>query len=327
MKKYKNTFLIKIFLLSIFTLSYANDMLTNYRLNGIKSIEKQMDFQLTKYDYWKEYLQNKDTAFGYIESYSALLTCNKEKSELKLYAHDEDKKYKFKKKYNAFTGKKAGDKIREGDLKTPIGVYQLTKRIYKLDSFYGPLAFVTSYPNIYDRYRGKNGSGIWIHGLPTEQKRDEFTKGCIAINNSNIKGLDKEIDIKDTLLIINQNEIQNNIPKETLTSILAQLYSWRYSWLYNDINGYLKFYANDFKREDGMTLERFKKYKTRIFKKKESKSILFNKITIIPYPNTNNIYQISFEELYKSKNYKFEGEKVLMVRLDKANNIKIFTEN
>ena len=319
---------IKIFFILSFSVSiYANDILTDYRLHGIKNIKKQMDHELTQHEYWKKHLEKKDTAFGYIESYSTLLTCNKEKSELNLYTQDENNQYKFKKKYSAFTGKTKGDKVKEGDLRTPIGVYQLTKKIYKLDSFYGPLAFVTSYPNIYDKFRGKNGSGIWIHGFPTQQKRDEFTKGCIAINNNNIKGLDKEINIKNTLLIINQSETQNDITKTVLTSILAQLYSWRYSWLYNDINGYLKFYANDFIREDGMNFDRFKKYKTRIFNKKESKSILFNKIAVIPYPNTKNIYQITFEELYKSKNYKFEGEKTLMVRLDDKNKIKIFTEN
>ncbi|CAI6147276.1 MAG: hypothetical protein SPLUMA1_SPLUMAMAG1_01934 [uncultured Sulfurimonas sp.] len=60
----------------------------------------------------------------------------------------------------------ACDKIREGDLRTPIGVYKLVKKLSKVDSFYGPLAFATSYPNSYDKYLGKNGSGIWIHGLP-----------------------------------------------------------------------------------------------------------------------------------------------------------------
>jgi len=267
---------IKIFFILSFSVSiYANDILTDYRLHGIKNIKKQMDHKLTQHEYWKKHLEKRDTAFGYIESYSTLLTCNKEKSELNLYTQDENYQYKFKKKYSAFTGKTKGDKVKEGDLRTPIGVYQLTKKIYKLDSFYGPLAFVTSYP----------------------------------------------------ILIINQSETQNDITKTVLTSILAQLYSWRYSWLYNDINGYLKFYANDFIREDGMNFDRFKKYKTRIFNKKESKSILFNKIAVIPYPNTKNIYQITFEELYKSKNYKFEGEKTLMVRLDDKNKIKIFTEN
>jgi len=305
---------------------YANSILDNYRINGIKSIEKQMDLELTRESYWDGYLKDKDIKFGYIENYSSILTCNKEKSTLSLYKKNKDNSFEFKKDYDAFTGKIKGDKKKEGDLKTPIGIYEITKKISKLDSFYGPLAFVTSYPNTYDTYRGKNGSGIWIHGLPTEQERDEFTKGCIAINNSNIECLSKRIDIEKTLIIINKSELKQKISKDKLASILTQLYQWRYSWLYNDIESYLDFYASYFVREDGMKLEYFKKYKTRIFSKNEKKTIIFSNINILPYPNSKDVYQISFKEFYKSNNFEFMGNKILMVKITQNNRIKIFTE-
>jgi len=317
----------KILLLLILGLfAHANTILTNYRMNGIADIEKQMDKELTAPTYWNKYLKDIDTSFGYVESYSSILACNKEKSSLSLYKHNKDKKFTFVKKYNAFTGEKKGDKKIEGDLKTPIGVYKITKKISKLDSFYGPLAFVTSYPNTYDRYRGKKGHGIWIHGLPTEQERDEFTKGCIAINNSNIECLDKNIDIDSTMLIINPSETKQNISKEILSKILAGLYEWRYSWLYNDTQKYLSFYSSDFVRADGMTYEKFKTYKTRVFNKKEKKKILFNNINVIPYPNGPNVFQITFKEYYTSSSFKFEGDKVLIVKFDDNTNFKILTE-
>lgn len=321
---------MKIVFLLLVTLSlYSNDVLTDYRMNGINSIEKQMDFDLTKAQYWSEHIKDIDTTFGYLESNPNILTCNKENSTLNLYVKDTNNTYGFQNEYSAFTGKIKGDKVKEGDLKTPVGIYQITKKLTKenkLDSFYGPLAFVTSYPNTYDKYRGKNGHGIWIHGLPTEQKRDEFTKGCIAINNSNIEGLNEIIDIDNTLLIINTDEVKKGISKETLATLLSQLYSWRYSWLFDDIDGYLTFYSSDFVRSDGMKFDRFKKYKTRVFKKIEKKTIIFNSINVIPYPNTDNIYQITFKELYKSDTFKFSGDKTLVVKLDETNSMKILTE-
>jgi murein L,D-transpeptidase YafK len=321
---------VKIVFLLLVTLSlYSNDVLTDYRMNGINSIEKQMDFDLTKAQYWSEHIKDIDTTFGYLESNPNILTCNKENSTLNLYVKDTNNTYGFQNEYSAFTGKIKGDKVKEGDLKTPVGIYQITKKLTKenkLDSFYGPLAFVTSYPNTYDKYRGKNGHGIWIHGLPTEQKRDEFTKGCIAINNSNIEGLNEIIDIDNTLLIINTDEVKKGISKETLATLLSQLYSWRYSWLFDDIDGYLTFYSSDFVRSDGMKFDRFKKYKTRVFKKIEKKTIIFNSINVIPYPNTDNIYQITFKELYKSDTFKFSGDKTLVVKLDETNSMKILTE-
>jgi len=178
----------------------------------------------------------------------------------------------------------------------------------------------------YDQYRGKNGHGIWIHGLPTEQTRDEFTKGCIAINNSSIECLDKRINIDETLLIINNDEVYKGVSKDILASILSQLYSWRYSWLFDDIKSYLNFYSNDFIRFDGMDFDRFKKYKTRVFKKIEKKTIIFNNINVLPYPNSKDIYQITFKEFYKSDTFEFTGDKTLVIKFDETNGMKILTE-
>jgi len=319
--------LLLFFLISISI--FASDILTEYRLNGIDKIQKHMDLSLTEKEYWNKYLADKDTTFGYIESYTNILTCNKDNSTLNLYSVDQNKKFKFKQKYSAYTGKIKGDKVKEGDLKTPIGIYQIVKKLSKetnLDSFYGPLAFVTSYPNTYDSYRGKNGSGIWIHGLPTQQERDEFTRGCIAINNPNIESLDKNIDITKTILIINSSEVKKNISKDILASILSQLYAWRYAWIYNDINNYLDFYSPEFVRYDGMDIKKFTRYKTRIFNKSEKKSITFNNINVVPYPNSNNIFQITFKEFYKSDTFEFIGNKTLIVKVDENRKIKILTE-
>lgn len=318
-----NKFLILCILFS--TSIFANNILTDYRINGIQNVQKYMDNELTKIEYWEEHLKDLNTRFGYLESYSNILTCDKSESTLTLYIKDNNESYKLQRKYNAYTGKIEGDKIREGDLKTPVGIYDLTKKISKLDSFYGPLAFVTSYPNTYDKYRGKNGSGIWIHGLPTEQERDEYTKGCIAIDNKSIECLDKNIDIEKTLLIIKSEKGQQDIDKKILASLLANLYSWRYSWIYNNVDSYLNYYSVDFVRYDGMDYKRFLKYKKRIFKKSEKKEIIFNNLNIVPYPDSNTIYKVSFKEEYKSNSFEFTGDKTLIVKFDN-NKFTIITE-
>jgi len=330
-KFYIKRVFVSIFLIysTLFATTAYKISLQEYKLNGINSLEKQMDNELTQIDYWSEYLKNKDTQFGYIEGYSNILACNKEKSTLSLFVKGSDENYEFKREHNAYTGKNSGDKVREGDQKTPVGIYKIVEKLSKdtnLDPFYGPLAFVTSYPNSYDKLRGKNGSGIWIHGLPTKRTRDKFTRGCIAINNSNIECLGQNIRIDDTLLIIDSEEVKQDISKEVLASLLSELYKWRYAWLYNDINSYLNFYSDNFIRDDGMKFSRFQSYKTRVFKKIEKKSIIFNNINIVPYPNSENIFQITFKEFYTSSSFSFEGDKVLIVKISKNNNFKILTE-
>ena len=62
---------------------------------------------------------------------------------------------------------------------------------------------VTSYPNIFDQSLNKNGSGIWIHGMPYDSEREKFTKGCIALDNKDLETLEKNLDIQKTILITN----------------------------------------------------------------------------------------------------------------------------
>lgn len=318
------------FLLYILTsvtslLAVDTELLTDYRNNGIKNIEQKLDKQLTQKSYWQEYLKNIDTSFGYLESFDDILACNKAASKLKIYHRDSNNTFTLLNQFHAYTGKNKGDKQTQGDLKTPIGVYCLTKKISNVDPFYGPMAFVTSYPNLYDKYKGKTGQGIWIHGFPLHQKRDAYTKGCIAVHNDNLKSLDKSINLKKALLIIDEKSVNEERAKKDLIAVLSNLFSWRYAWIYNDLDKYLSFYSQNFKRYDGMDLAHFKKYKTRIFHKNEKKTIIFSQINVIPYPETTNLYKITFKENYKSGSFSFNGNKILIVKLS-GDKFKIITE-
>lgn len=168
-----------------------------YKNGGKKLLEKEF----SNPGYWSHSLFNKDLRFGYFERALSLLTVSKEKGSLELYTPDLQKRFSLKKRYGAFTGKNAGDKKREGDLKTPIGIYTFIEKKKNVDPFYGPMAFVTSYPNLYDKIQGKSGDGIWIHGVPFSGSRDPFTRGCVAINNDDLLQLDKNINLSSRLQI------------------------------------------------------------------------------------------------------------------------------
>ena len=88
-----------------------------------------------------------------------------------------------------------GDKQREGDFRTPEGVYVLDRRNPNSEFF---LSIRISYPNHDDvreaRERGEDpGGAIMIHGQPNEPTRSEvyyrtrdWTDGCIAVSNSDM---------------------------------------------------------------------------------------------------------------------------------------------
>lgn len=296
-----------------------------YRNGGMRAITKEIDHGIGDASYWQSKLTQKDLRFGYYESTNTLLICGKDHSSLNLYRKDKNEHFSLLKSIPAFTGKYDGDKVNEGDRRTPIGVYTITQKLNTVDPFYGPMAFVTSYPNLYDRIRGKNGSGIWIHGVPSNGDRDSFTKGCIAINNDELTGLDQAIDYKNTLLLIDSKLKEH--PNSPYATIISQLYQWRFAWKYNDFQSYLAFYDTTFIRNDGMEYYDFKNYKQRIFDKKEAKEILFSNLNIIPYPGERtNLFMVTFDESYSSDNHNFSGQKSLMLLLNNDQSISIISE-
>ena len=102
--------------------------------------------------------------YGYYEDVESLIVCEKDRKRCEVY-HNEDDGLKLVRAHDDVIMGKSGDKIKRGDLKTPVGVYEITKRFKPMDQFYGPLAFVLSYPNLFDVLRGKNGDGIYLRLL------------------------------------------------------------------------------------------------------------------------------------------------------------------
>ncbi|MBQ4077398.1 MAG: L,D-transpeptidase family protein [Mailhella sp.] len=89
--------------------------------------------------------------------------------------------------FECIHGRVEGDKQKQGDLKTPEGVYFITKVItQKLDYMeYGPYAVALNYPNPADRLRKKTGSGIWLHSKG-RKITGITTRGCLAIDKGEI---------------------------------------------------------------------------------------------------------------------------------------------
>ena len=319
---------MKYFLLSCFLVSslFATsvDIVELYRTKGIHAVEKEIANQLKTKSYWDVILKNKEVDRGYYESIQYVMVCQKDIKDIRLY----DTKSKLQ-LFNSdvFVGEKQGDKQVEGDLKTPIGAYKLTSRITNVDPFYGPLALVTNYPNLYDKSQGKTGHGIWIHGLPLNQERDDYTKGCIALDNTKIKKLDKKINISNSVLVISEKKL-DSVSKDDMSIVLSNIFKWRDAWIESDITSYLSFYAKDFKKSNGQSLKKFSRYKKRVFGKNEKKSIQFSNINIIPYPNDLNkkLFKVVMDEDYKTKTYKFNGKKELYLEV-LNNKISILTES
>lgn len=303
------------------------EIVSEYRTNGLSGLKSKLERYLLDKAYWDSVLANIDTRFGYYESIKYIFVASKAESNLQLFEIKDNTFHQISSS-NAIFGSNKADKKIQDDLATPIGVYNLTNKLQNLDQYYGPLAFVTSYPNLYDKLHKKTGYGIWIHGVPLNGDRDNATKGCIAIDNNTLLQYDKTINYKDSLLITTPNASLAEVSKNTLALILQGLFMWREAWVNNDLELYLSFYDESFMRFDGMKIDNFKAYKKRVFDKEESKTIEFSDINIAPYPNENNdeIFRITFLEDYNAKGgYKFKGTKELYIKVIN-NKMKILIE-
>ena len=225
---------------------------------------------------------------------------------------------------------KSGDKFKEGDLKTPVGVYDVTDKFTPPDPFYGPLAMSLSYPNAHDKAAQKTGGGIWIHGLPMKGKREDEvkTRGCVAFNNDALVKFGQLIGSEGVVIISESQKVDAS--KDDVARVLAHLHEWLQAWRDNETKIYLGFYADEFVKIEGknaLTRAKFAENKKRIFALNEKKSIKASNFSVTPYPNTKgqNLFRVVFDEDYTAPSHEFKGQKELYVRLDK-DKFKILTE-
>lgn len=129
------------------------------------------------------------------------------KSRNKLYAYFADT---FKVFRISLGASPVGHKIKQGDNKTPEGTYKI---VYKNPNSRGYKSLKISYPNDNDRANARKlgvspGGDICIHGLwwptqdPKNHWKDNWTQGCVALNNAEIEELyaHTEVDTEVTIL-------------------------------------------------------------------------------------------------------------------------------
>ncbi|MEN3896089.1 murein L,D-transpeptidase family protein [Campylobacter coli] len=307
----------------------ASDLVKIYLNQGLDAVGVAIEKELTNKDFWLDEIGDRNISLGYYDDDVAIVLTNKTDKILRVYSYSDGKiKQDFEQK--AIITGLMGDKQVEGDLKTPVGFYELGRKFNSGDPYYGPFAFATTYPNLLDKVQGKTGGGIWIHGYPLDGTRlDEFkTRGCIALFNENLEEFAKVVQDKKVFAMTEEKE-KVRAKKEDIAALLADLFAWKLAWTDSDINTYLNFYdEKQFKRFDKMKFEQFASMKKSIFSRKEDKKIKFSDINISPYPNVENetMYRISFYEDYYTKNYQFKGDKILYVKIDSKGKMKILAE-
>ena len=181
------------------------------------------------------------------------LVVDSRRSRLYVYANDGGRP-RLVADYYVTLGKNGIEKTREGDQKTPIGVYHVTANLprKKLTDFYGAGAFPINYPNEWDRRQGRNGHGIWLHGVPSNvySRPPRASDGCIVLANADLEALAPHVQIGLTPVIIaDEIEWSDAAALEAERAVLAAaLEQWRADWESRDTERYLAHYSRALRR-------------------------------------------------------------------------------
>lgn len=167
---------------------------------------------------------------------------------------------KLVKDYYMSQGKYGADKFKEGDKKTPLGVYYITGRLspQRLPDFYGSGALPINYPNEWDKLQGRSGSGIWLHGTPSDtfSRPPLASDGCVVLTNVDLHTLYTSVEINKTPVVISDNlEFVNKTRWNNDRNLAAKLVEgWRRDLESLDAARLMANYSRRFKSERGEDL-------------------------------------------------------------------------
>jgi murein L,D-transpeptidase YafK len=222
-------------------------------------------------------------------------------------------------------GKKTGDKFREGDLRTPNGVYFVTSYLpdEKLPPLYGSGAFPVNYPNELDRRLRKTGNGIWLHGTDKSlySRPPLDSEGCVVLTNEEFTRIGQYVEIGRTPVVISE-EVEWCSSREWLDrniELQATLERWRQSWEEADIDSYLQMYADEFWAK-GHDFASWQRYKQRVFRGKTFQKIDLSDVSLLFYPPSADrppMVVANFKQHYRSNNYNGDMRKRLYMVKDR----------
>ncbi len=209
--------------------------------------------------------------------------------------------------YYVTIGKNGLEKLREGDKKTPVGVYHVVSQLPKdkLTDFYGSGAYPISYPNEWDQMRGRDGHGIWLHGTPrdTYSRPPRASDGCIVLTNQDLETLAARLQIGSTPIVI-ADSIDWAKPEEveSLRSALASsIENWRRDWESRNTDAYLRHYARKF-TSNGLSLAQWSAQKHQVNAAKSWIKVRVSGMSLLLYPGKEEMAVATFEQDYASSN-------------------------
>lgn len=261
-----------------------------------------------------------------------------EKATHKIHIYENNKSYpKLLKTFNMATGKNKGDKVAEGDHKTPEGIYSmyeflskedLQRRHGKASEIYGSGAFPMNYPNFMDAREGKTGGGIWLHSTDNDNRifKGLDSRGCVVVQNNDLKEISQYIELNATPIIVVQDifflsQMTWDRNRKELNDAVSK---WTKAWQEKNFEGYISAYdAVNFYDSSKGNYQSYKTYKKAVFARPDSPKITFSLISILA---TEEYAVVHLQQDYRSAVINDIGKKTLYLKKNANYDWKIVGE-
>ncbi len=216
--------------------------------------------------------------------------------------------------YYVSGGKNGAHKQRQGDRKTPVGVYFVVDRLpgETLPDKYGPVAFPVDYPNEWDVRHGRTGGGIWLHGVAssTYSRPPLDSDGCVALSNAELEEVAPLLEAGTTPVLIAEEVrwLSVNEIEQQQREILDSIETWRQDWESGAVDRYLAHYSTVF-RGRGMDKRQWDTYKTNVTRNKRFIEVGLDDLSVFRHPHESDMLVVSFHQSYNSDTFSSEARK------------------
>jgi murein L,D-transpeptidase YafK len=229
------------------------------------------------------------------------LVVDARRSRLYVYQH-QNGRLKFVTDYYISQGKLGVDKYKEGDQKTPIGIYYVTGRLpgARLPDFYGSGALPINYPNEWDRLHGRSGSGIWLHGTPSDSysRPPLSSDGCVVLTNPDLRALSATVEVGKTPIVISDSVefINRNKWENERDAASRMLDNWRRDAESLNPDRLLAHYSRRFRSDKGEELAAWFPKNQPFFISGKDPSIRLREVTSFRYPGREELIVVTFTQ-------------------------------
>ncbi|MDR2051665.1 MAG: L,D-transpeptidase family protein [Deltaproteobacteria bacterium] len=229
--------------------------------------------------------------------------------------------------YPCTTGQNQGDKLEEGDMRTPEGVYFVAAHISSGLNYalYGNEAYPLNYPNPVDRLRRKTGYGIWLHGrggplLPFD------SNGCVALNNNDLDSFKARLFIGQPIALASNVFTPGLTPEKsgerasTAALLASRVEDWARAWSGRS-NALFDFYDPEaYALAQGQKFSLFREQKESLFRRLPWIRTSVSDIQVLEGPG----YWVTwFNQDYAAPNLRTSGTRRLYWQADSSGEMRI----